>query len=424
MISDRGKLHPRDEIMQTMDRIYRYRMTTTSGGNLSIRDGEGKIWISPARVDKGNLTRGDIVCVDSDGSVDGLHPPSSEFPFHLAIYEARPDVRAIVHAHPVALVAFSICQKTPDTRLFHQAHTVCSNVGFAPYACPGSQALGESIAKTFAEGSDSVILENHGVVVGGSHLADAFQRFEAFEFAGKTLIKANHLGAVRLLDHSQLSEAANRGVEFASFEFAAATESADRFIRLHPRHPNVDYAFYMKGLAAYDIEPGFFSRFIPSDDTKRDISHIQIAFGEFSQLLSRYPDSAYAPDARQRMIHMRNMLARHEIHVANYYFRRGAYMAALNRGKYVVEHMQQTPSVADGLAIMAQAYLLLDLNDLAEDSIGVLCENFPDHPNLKPGCVFDSVYTVDGLQRSWLNEISFGLIDPPDPPQFNYRPKS
>ena len=163
---------------------------------------------------------------------------------------------------------------------------------------------------------------------------------------------------------------------YGAFEFAAATESADRFIRLHPRHPNVDYAFYMKGLAAYDIEPGFFSRFIPSDDTKRDISHIQIAFGEFSQLLSRYPDSAYAPDARQRMIHMRNMLARHEIHVANYYFRRGAYMAALNRGKYVVEHMQQTPSVADGLAIMAQAYLLLDLNDLAEDSIGVLCENF------------------------------------------------
>ena len=148
---------------------------------------------------------------------------------------------------------------------------------------------------------------------------------------------------------------------YGAYEFEAATESADRFIRLHPRHPSVDYAFYMKGLAAYDIEPGFFSRFIPSDDTKRDVSHIQVAFAEFAQLLARYPDSAYAPDARQRMVHMRNMLARHEIHVANYYFRRGAYMAALNRGKYVVEHMQQTPSVADGLAIMAQAYLLLGL---------------------------------------------------------------
>ena len=211
---------------------------------------------------------------------------------------------------------------------------------------------------------------------------------------------------------------------YSGYEFAAANEAADRFIRLHPQHPSVDYAYYMKGLAAYDIEPGFFSRFIPSDDTKRDVSHIQTAFAEFAQLLARFPDSAYAPDARQRMVHMRNMLARNEIHVANYYFRRGAYMAALNRGKYVVEHMQQTPSVADGLAIMGQAYLLLGLNDLAEDSIAVLCENYPDHPNLTSGCEFDSVYTMDGLQRSWINRATLGLFDPPKPPQFNYRPKT
>ena len=211
---------------------------------------------------------------------------------------------------------------------------------------------------------------------------------------------------------------------YSGYEFAAANEAADRFIRLHPLHPSVDYAYYMKGLAAYDIEPGFFSRFIPSDDTKRDVSHIQTAFAEFAQLLARFPDSAYAPDARQRMVHMRNMLARNEIHVANYYFRRGAYMAALNRGKYVVEHMQQTPSVADGLAIMGQAYLLLGLNDLAEDSIAVLCENYPDHPNLTSGCEFDSVYTMDGLQRSWINRATLGLFDPPKPPQFNYRPKT
>ena len=211
---------------------------------------------------------------------------------------------------------------------------------------------------------------------------------------------------------------------YSAYEFAAANEAADRFIRLHPRHPSVDYAYYMKGLAAYDIEPGFFSRFIPSDDTKRDVSHIQTAFAEFAQLLARFPDSAYAPDARQRMVHMRNMLARNEIHVANYYFRRGAYMVALNRGKYVVEHMQQTPSVADGLAIMGQAYLLLGLDDLAEDSIAVLCENYPDHPNLTSGCEFDSVYTMDGLQRSWINQATLGLFDPPKPPQFNYRPKT
>jgi len=81
-------IHPRDEIMQTMERIYRYRMTTTSGGNLSIREDDGRIWITPARVDKGGLRREDIVCVHPDGTVEGLHKPSSEFPFHRAIYAA------------------------------------------------------------------------------------------------------------------------------------------------------------------------------------------------------------------------------------------------------------------------------------------------------------------------------------------------
>lgn len=217
MTTARNLIHPRDEIMQTMDRIYRYRMTTTSGGNLSIRDASGDIWISPARVDKGNLTRRDIICVHPDGSVEGPHPPSSEFPFHQAIYEARPDVRSVVHAHPVALVAFSICRQTPNTRMFHQAHSVCGRLGFAPYACPGSQQLGENIAATFAAGADSVILENHGVVVAGTSLSDAFQRFEAFEFAGKTLIKAKALGETRFLDDNQLQLAADRSVDFDSF---------------------------------------------------------------------------------------------------------------------------------------------------------------------------------------------------------------
>ena len=208
--------------MQTMSRIYGYRMTTTSGGNLSIRDEEGNIWISPARVDKGTLTRKDIVRVKEDGSVDGQHPPSSEFPFHKAIYKVRPDIRAIVHAHPVALVAFSICQSVPNTKLFHQTYSISGKIGFAPYACPGSEQLGQNIAATFAEGCDSVILENHGVVVGGDSLADAFQRFEAFEFAGKTLIKANQLGKVRYLDDSQLKQATERSVKLTSFEPATA----------------------------------------------------------------------------------------------------------------------------------------------------------------------------------------------------------
>src|SRR5436309_1865425 len=160
--------HPRDEIADTLDRIYRHRMTTTSGGNLSIRDDAGDVWITPARVDKGSLRREDIVHVRGDGTAEGPHPPSSELPFHRAIYAARPDVRGIVHAHPVALVAFSICRRAPDTRLLPQARQVCGAVGFAPYALPGSEALGDNIARAFGAGSHCVVLENHGVVTGGA----------------------------------------------------------------------------------------------------------------------------------------------------------------------------------------------------------------------------------------------------------------
>ncbi len=213
----RNLVHPRDEIIQTMERIYRNRMTTTSGGNLSIRDQNGDIWITPARIDKGNLNRKDIVRVSSDGLCDGFHRASSELPFHQAIYAVRPDIQAIVHAHPVALVAFSICRQVPNTRLFHQAHSVCGGLGFAPYALPGSKQLGESIARTFAQNCDSVILENHGVVVGGDSMATAFERFEAFEFAGKTLIKASRLGDVLYLSDEQLQQAAERSVELSTF---------------------------------------------------------------------------------------------------------------------------------------------------------------------------------------------------------------
>jgi L-fuculose-phosphate aldolase len=192
-------VHPRDAIMRTMERVYRYRMTTTSGGNISVREDDGAIWITPARVDKGNLTRDDIVRVRPDGVVEGRHRPSSELPFHRAIYSRRPELRAIVHAHPVALVAFSICRRVPDTRLLPSTRRVCGRVGFAAYALPGSEVLGHNIATTFTEGFDCVVLENHGVVTAGTSLAEAFERFEALEFCAKTVIKASLLGEVRYL---------------------------------------------------------------------------------------------------------------------------------------------------------------------------------------------------------------------------------
>lgn len=208
---------------------------------------------------------------------------------------------------------------------------------------------------------------------------------------------------------------------YNSYEREAAVEAADRFIRLHPQHPSVDYAYYMKGLAAYSANNDILARFLPTDESERDTAQAKEAFAEFSQLVSRYPGSPYAADAKARMVHLRNVLARHEILVANYYFRRGAYMAAANRGRYVVENFQRTPAVADGLAVMAQGYILLGLKDLAEDSIAVLALNYPDHPSLDKNGKFVSSFTLEGPQRNWINKATLGLFFPPTPPQFDNR---
>ncbi len=203
---DADWLHPRDELVRTMGRIYRYRMTTTSGGNLSILDPDGAIWITPSRLDKGKLRPSDVVRVEPDGSFEGPYPPSSEFPFHRGIYQRRPDIRAVVHAHPGALVAFSICRLLPELRVQRHAHEFCRRIAYAPYACPGSEELGENIAEAFAEGADCVMLENHGVVVGGRDLQDAFQRFETLEFVARTLVNAHRLGELTTLSDAVLAD--------------------------------------------------------------------------------------------------------------------------------------------------------------------------------------------------------------------------
>lgn len=197
-------LHPRDQLVLTMQRIYGYSMTTTSGGNLSIIDENGDIWITPSAIDKGSLKPEDIVCVKNDGSIEGLHKPSSEYPFHKAIYEARKDIKAIVHAHPPALVTFSIVRQVPDTRIIPQAHHVCGPVGYALYELPGSEKLGENIAKIFKEGYNAILMENHGTVVGGVDLSDAFMRFETLEFCANMIIQGSAIGKVKTLNQDQI----------------------------------------------------------------------------------------------------------------------------------------------------------------------------------------------------------------------------
>ncbi|MBV2134502.1 outer membrane protein assembly factor BamD [Pseudomonas sp. MAP12] len=189
----------------------------------------------------------------------------------------------------------------------------------------------------------------------------------------------------------------------------AARAAAERFIRLHPQHPNADYAYYLKGLASFDKDRGLMARFLPLDMTKRDPGAARDSFNEFAQLVNRYPNSRYAPDAKARMIYLRNLLAAYEIHVANYYLKRQAYVAAANRGRYVVENFQETPAVGDGLAVMTEAYQRLGLDDLSASSLATLKLNYPEHPTLESGEFVPREEEAD--TRSWLSKATLGLID-------------
>ncbi|HEY0634119.1 MAG TPA: outer membrane protein assembly factor BamD [Gammaproteobacteria bacterium] len=170
---------------------------------------------------------------------------------------------------------------------------------------------------------------------------------------------------------------------FKAEEPAAAVAAADRFIKLHPRHKNVDYAYYMRGLASFEAERAFLEGLFKQDTSKRDPTVARESFNYFRELVTQFPDSKYTPDAIQRMTWLRQRLAQHELHVADYYLRRGAPLSAANRAKYVVENYQGTPEVADALAVMVQAYRQMQQNELAEDALRVLRLNHPDHPFLQ-----------------------------------------
>ena len=238
--------------------------------------------------------------------------------------------------------------------------------------------------------------------------------------AKKALKSNNYTQAVELLEElesrypfGRFAEQAQLDLIYAhykSFDYEAARAAADRFIRLHPQHPELDYAYYLRGLASFSQDQSFLDRFLPTDRTKRDPGSAKESISDFGILLSRFPNSQYADDARVRMVYLRNLLSAYEVHVARYYLKRQAYIAAANRGRYVVENFPKTPSVSDGLAVMVEAYLQMGMNDLAEDSLQVLALNYPDYPALGKDGSYNIKRSKVGVKRSLLNRVTFGLM--------------
>ncbi len=198
-------LHPADQLVMLMERIYSYGMTTTSGGNLSVLDDNGDIWITPGGIDKGTLTRADIVQVKPDGTIIGIHKPSSEFPVHERIYRSRPDIKGILHAHPPALVAFSIARIIPETKIIPNVAQICGSMSMAPYDVPGSQGLSKKVTAEFEKGNNMVMLENHGVFVGASDIFKAFMAFETLDFCARVEIEGRKIGDIKVLPEKYLN---------------------------------------------------------------------------------------------------------------------------------------------------------------------------------------------------------------------------
>ena len=263
---------------------------------------------------------------------------------------------------------------------------------------------------------------------GGGDEREEFEGDEKalYQSAQRSMRAGNYNDAIAQLEHlearypfGRYGDQAQLELIFArymAFQPDAARSAADRFIRLHPQHPNIDYAYYLKGLAASEKNSSMFDRFYTANPAKRDMTSAREAFSDFSQLVYRFPDSEYALDARQRMIYLRNTLAEAEVYVAEYYMRRGAFVAAANRARTVVEEYSTTPVVDQALSILVEANYKLGLETYANDALRVLAINYPNYESFDDNGQYVLAQNVQMRYRSWTNLVTFGLLDRPDVP--------
>jgi len=198
---------------------------------------------------------------------------------------------------------------------------------------------------------------------------------------------------------------------FSGLDLDGAILACDRFIRLHPQSPSVDYAYYTRGIANYSLDLGISSQYFTMVDvSSRDPGHMRLAFRDFSELLNRFPDSPYASDAQKRMIQIRNNLSQYELHAARYYIKREAFIAAANRAAFVVKNFPNTPATEDALIMMVELYRQLNLPSQADDALAVLKANFPKGKGFDDEQNFVPLHVLKH-SRSLISVISFGLID-------------
>lgn len=199
--------------------------------------------------------------------------------------------------------------------------------------------------------------------------------------------------------------------QMRGLDYPAAVTTATRFLRQNPGHPQGDYALYLKGLANYWMQSGVLERRSPTNPALRDLSSLRDAYGDFSALLNRYPESKFAPDVRARMLQLRNRLAEQELGNAWYYVRRGACIAAIGRAHYVLENFPSSPKLDDALAIASECHGRLGEKETADRFLAVLKLNYPQYGRLRGDGTLDVPEGRNAEGPSWLHLISFGLLD-------------
>lgn len=203
-----------------------------------------------------------------------------------------------------------------------------------------------------------------------------------YDLAQKRIQSKNYIAAIESLQAIETRYPFGRYAEQAQVELIyvyfmngenlAAHAAAEKFIRLHPRHPNIDYAYLMKGLSSYTRDTSFLVRITDTDIANRDITGAKESFAELSEFLTRFPDSQYSPYAKQRNIYLRNMIARNELSAADYYVSIGAYVAAVRRAKYVIENIPNSSENLRALNILMKSYKALGYLELYEDVVKII----------------------------------------------------
>lgn len=227
---------------------------------------------------------------------------------------------------------------------------------------PADLYKGQSAKQIFNDGENDLLKERYD---------DAEKHFEAIDarYPFSEYTQQSHLDLIYAY--------------YMQGDTASAVASADRYIRLYPRGPHVDYAYYMRGLVTFEENRGAFERWLSIDFSKRDLTILHNSFQDFNQLIQFFPESPYAPDARKKMIHIRNLFARHQLQTAQFYYERKTYVAAINRANEVILHYQETPSVPDALAVIVKSYRALGYQQEADKTLQLLRLNFPQSKAFK-----------------------------------------